>query len=99
MNQNLSVGFWQRQGRSILLHYIKMINVISSFTPLFRPIYSTLNVCLAASHNGANCYVKRAINLVVTFPSVLPDKYKPDPSDAAGARSEQLSDSDGWPAH
>lgn len=39
------------------------------------------------------------INLVSTFLSVLSDKYKPDPSDAAGPRSEQLSYSDGWPAH
>lgn len=72
---------------------------IPSFSPLFWPIRATLNVCLTASHNRANCYVKYAINLVVTSLSVLPDKYKPDPSDAAGARSEQLSDSDGWPAH
>lgn len=35
----------------------------------------------------------------LTFLPVLADEYKPDPRDAAGARSEQLSDSDGWPAH
>lgn len=37
-------------------------------------------------------------NLFVSLPFRL-DKYKPDPSDAAGARPEQLSDSDGRPAH
>lgn len=29
----------------------------------------------------------------------ISDKYKPDPSDAAGTRSEQLRDSDGGPPH
>lgn len=47
----------------------------------------------------ARCYVNYATDPVLTFLSVLADKYKSDPSDAAGARSEQLSDSDGWPAH
>lgn len=37
-------------------------------------------------------------NPVITF-SVLPDKYKSDPRNAAGARSEQLGYSDGRPAH
>lgn len=41
-------------------------------------------------------YIK---NILLTFFSVLPDQYKPDPRDAAGTRSEQLSDSDGWSAH
>lgn len=43
--------------------------------------------------------IKFSIILVSTFVSVPADKYKPDPSDAASSRSEQLSDSDGWPAH
>lgn len=43
--------------------------------------------------------IQFSIGLVSTFVSVPADKYKPDPSDAAGSRSEQLSDSDGWPAH
>lgn len=35
----------------------------------------------------------------LTFVCLLPVEYKPDSSDAAGARSEQLRDSDGWSAH
>lgn len=70
---------------------------------LFRPGGSVVNnikdVLQLDKILGASCYVKFAINFVITFLSVLPDKYKPDPSDAAGSRSEQLSDSDGWPAH
>lgn len=48
-----------------------------------------------------NVYDVSAIDLPLTSMCVCvsPDKYKPDPSHAAGSRPEQLCDSDGWPAH
>lgn len=41
---------------------------------------------------------RKIIETVVTF-FVLPDKYKSDPRDTAGARSEQLGYSDGRSSH
>lgn len=77
---------------------MKMISM-AYFSPLFWPIRSTLNDIVDVLQLVIIRYVKYAIDPVLTFLSGLADKYKSDPSDAAGAGSEQLSDSNGWPAH